>query len=295
MSAHTQKTKDFGAFTWTDICRPENDRLAEIAREHELDLFLVRDSLETGHLPKFERTPGYDFLILRAYTAGKDARTTNVNELSNKIAVFFNGRRVITIHRAEFGFLDGAAGPFADPQELVLYIVRHAIQTFAAPAEELATRIDRAEHELFVRESARISLRHLYYLKTEARICRKLLQLTQAAMTHVEAAPANRSALQDVHDQLVGQIMAFEEVAEDAGNLLNTFLSVNAQKNNDVIRLLTIFSVFFLPLTFIVGIYGMNFEFMPELKWPAGYLYSIGLMVAVSAVIFYWFKRKKIL
>jgi magnesium transporter len=89
--------------------------------------------------------------------------------------------------------------------------------------------------------------------------------------------------------------LVFDEVSEDANNLLNTYLSVNAQKSNDVMKLLTIFSAFFLPLTFIAGIYGMNFENMPELKWHAGYFLTLGVMLAVAVFIYLWFRRKHIL
>ncbi|MNY72598.1 Magnesium transport protein CorA [compost metagenome] len=58
-------------------------------------------------------------------------------------------------------------------------------------------------------------------------------------------------------------------------------------------KLLTVFSVFFMPLTFIAGIYGMNFKFMPELESPLGYPVVIVVMLAVSVLIFFWFKRKK--
>ena len=63
-------------------------------------------------------------------------------------------------------------------------------------------------------------------------------------------------------------------------------------KTNDVMKVLTIFSVFFMPLTFIVGIYGMNFQYMPELQQRWGYPASLILMAAVSALIYGWFKRK---
>lgn len=65
-----------------------------------------------------------------------------------------------------------------------------------------------------------------------------------------------------------------------------------SQRTNDVVRVLTVFSVFFMPLTFIVGIYGMNFDVMPELTWSWGYYGVLGLRVAVSIVIYIWFKRK---
>jgi magnesium transporter len=58
-------------------------------------------------------------------------------------------------------------------------------------------------------------------------------------------------------------------------------------------KLLTIFSAFFLPLTFIVGVYGMNFEYLPELTWKYGYFLTWGIMIAISVIIFAWFKRRK--
>jgi magnesium transporter len=76
---------------------------------------------------------------------------------------------------------------------------------------------------------------------------------------------------------------------------MTTSLSISDQKNNEGVRLLTIFSAFFLPLTFIAGVYGMNFKIMPELDWKWGYYFSILLMAAVVIVIYIWFRRKRIL
>ena len=86
-----------------------------------------------------------------------------------------------------------------------------------------------------------------------------------------------------------------EESVDNSLHIINTYLSLSDQKNNEVVRLLTIFSVFFLPLTFIAGIYGMNFKFMPELNWQLGYGFALCLMAIVVIVIYLWFRRKKIL
>jgi magnesium transporter len=80
---------------------------------------------------------------------------------------------------------------------------------------------------------------------------------------------------------------------DEVNNLVNLFMSLSSQKTNDVMKVLTIFSVFFMPLTFIAGIYGMNFEFMPELRQKWGYPGVMVLMGIVTAFIYFWFKRKK--
>ncbi|MBK9212613.1 MAG: hypothetical protein IPO14_06595 [Saprospiraceae bacterium] len=114
-------------------------------------------------------------------------------------------------------------------------------------------------------------------------------------MHQLDVADQYKTALQDIKDSLLNLILNYEEIIENSNNLMNTYLNVNAQKSNDVMKLLTIFSAFFLPLTFVAGIYGMNFENMPELKWPLGYFFAIGLMAVIALVIYFWFKRKKIL
>lgn len=87
----------------------------------------------------------------------------------------------------------------------------------------------------------------------------------------------------------------FDQSQEDLTNLSNIFISLSAQKTNDVMKLLTIFSVFFMPITFIAGVYGMNFDNMPELHTPYGYFVTIFVMVAVSVSTFVWFRKKKLL
>ena len=100
---------------------------------------------------------------------------------------------------------------------------------------------------------------------------------------------------QDIKDELLNLLTYNDESVENANQLMTTYLSISDQKNNEVVRLLTIFSAFFLPLTFIAGVYGMNFRFMPELNWKWGYFFSIGFMLLVVIVVYLWFRRKRIL
>lgn len=103
------------------------------------------------------------------------------------------------------------------------------------------------------------------------------------------------SNVQDLKDTIVDLILRTEEVIDDSMLLLNTYMSITAKKSNDVMKLLTVFSVFFLPLTFIAGIYGMNFDIMPELRWKYGYFIILMVMLFIAIIIFMWFKRKKIM
>ena len=100
-------------------------------------------------------------------------------------------------------------------------------------------------------------------------------------------------ALQDTRDLHLKLLNIYDQIHEDVSNLVNFYLSISAQKTNEVIKVLTILSVFFMPLTFIAGIYGMNFEYMPELKVRWGYPILLIIMILLSGLIYLWFKKKK--
>jgi magnesium transporter len=289
------KEIQFENFIWIDIWNPEKINLDGIAKEYNLDYFQIKDSLETGHLPKFENQEKYNFLILRAFTTNFDVRTTNVTDLSNKIAFFYSDKKIITIHRTKFEFLDKVSSKFTKSEDLLLFFIHKMIETYNRPVKFLSDQNDEIEKIVFLKDYTKISLEDLYYQKTQTRITKKLLQITQNVINQIEVNEQSKTALQDIKDKLLSLILSYDEILENSNNLLNTYLSVNAQKSNDVMKLLTIFSAFFLPLTFVAGIYGMNFENMPELKWNLGYFFTLGVMLVIAIIIFFWFKRKKII
>ena len=121
----------------------------------------------------------------------------------------------------------------------------------------------------------------------------KLLILTEDITHALNAYKAHNLALQDAKDLHTKLLTLFNQLHDDVGNLQQIYLSISAQKTNEVMKVLTTFSVFFLPLTFIVGVYGMNFKFMPELESIWGYPIVLAIMVAITVLIYWWFKRKK--
>jgi len=169
------------------------------------------------------------------------------------------------------------------------------LDTFQKPTIDLSNKISEIERTIFLKDHRNVLLEELYYIKSQSRILKKVLHITQSV---IEQSANNFIAsfqYQDIKDSLLNLITYNDESVENSNQLMNTYLSISDQKNNEVVRLLTIFSAFFLPLTFIAGVYGMNFDFMPELKWKVGYYFSISLMITVVIVIYIWFRKKKIL
>jgi magnesium transporter len=136
-------------------------------------------------------------------------------------------------------------------------------------------------------------MRALYYVKRQASIAHKILMLMQEPINHIRMIPKDNQAMQDVHDQHLKMQTLFMQVLDDVNNLMNLYMSFSSQRTNEVMKVLTIFSAFFLPLTFIVGVYGMNFHYMPELSKKWGYPAVILLMITVTVIIYTWFKKKK--
>jgi magnesium transporter len=215
--------------------------------------------------------------------------------MSNKIAFFIFEDKLITIHRAHFNFLNIHEEKHIKINELFLRIAKLMLDTFQKPTFELSNKISEIERTIFLKDHRKVLLEELYFIKSQSRILKKVLHITQSVMEQsVENFRASHQ-YQDIKDELLNLLTYNEESVENANHLMNTYLSISDQKNNEVVRLLTIFSAFFLPLTFIAGVYGMNFRFMPELNWKWGYFFSIGFMLLVVIVIYLWFRRKRIL
>jgi magnesium transporter len=287
--------KVFESFKWIDIENPIKEDLEKITKIHGLNYYLIKDSLEKGHLPKYEKTYKIDFFIFRAYTSDIKLHIDEVGEMSNKIAFFIFEDKLITIHRAHFNFLNIHEEKHIKINELFLRIVKLMLDTFQKPTFELSNKISEIERTIFLKDHRKVLLEELYFIKSQSRILKKVLHITQSVMEQSVDNFRASHQYQDIKDELLNLLTYNEESVENANHLMNTYLSISDQRNNEVVRLLTIFSAFFLPLTFIAGVYGMNFRFMPELNWKWGYFFSIGFMLLVVIVIYLWFRRKRIL
>ncbi len=286
-------------FEWIDITNPSTDELKYISQKYGLHQYTLMDCLEPDHLPKYEVLETAHFIITRMLIKGDKERLFTLQEMSTKVAIFFNDLYIITIHRLEQPFLEEIkrkevdSGRCKTTIQLVTNIMWHVLHSYEQPGYKLSEQMEFSESNIFLKTITPGMLKELYYLKRKASTGKKLLTLTVDVINPIQHNTTANSALQDVKDLNHKLINMYDQVEEDVQNLLNIYLSLSAQKTNDVVKILTIFSVFFMPLTFIVGIYGMNFEFMPELKKRWGYPAVLALMAIVVVVIYAWFKRKK--
>lgn len=288
-------------FLWLDVTTPTREELDALTKEHGLPASSVHDCLEPFHLPKVERISDGLFVLLRAFdeTSAPDADT--MQALTRKLAVFWRSGLLVTVHRKPQRFLVDlklqlpghlpGREPYAEA--IGLELASGVLQSYRKPLEDAEKAVSEFEEHIFENEEVTELIRKIHLLKRRVTVIRWMVRRTQELLQDLRpAAERHLPAYQDLKDLSGSLYFAADELLDDVNNLLNMQLALASHRTSEVMRVLTIFSVFFMPLTFIVGIYGMNFEHMPELKHAWGYPAAWGVMLLSSAAIFAWFRRK---
>lgn len=291
-------------FAWLDLVEPSRRDLEEVALRYGLTATAVQDCLDPEHLPKFERFNGTTFAILRAQDENADPTADTVQALTRKVAIFWGEEFLITIHRKDQPYLTAVMDHWHGRllhgrdrpgivAELLVDITNAVVLSYEAPLVESETRVDGFEAKLMSDHDVADLLRQMYHMKRRLALSKRLLWRTMSITTRLPSFGERTGPLmQDLRENAESMHFYAEELLEDINNLLHMQLALAAHRTNEVMQVLTVFSAFFLPLTFIVGIYGMNFEHMPELPQRYGYLVIWGVMVLVSLLIWRWFRRR---
>ncbi len=289
-------------FRWLDVTAPDPKELKALAREHGFHPLSVADCLEPGHLPKLEKIEGTTFVLLRAFDESAPESADTAQALTRKIALFQREGLLVTIHRVQLPWLEPlkarlAASLADEPSALstvALEILAAVLDGYWRPLEAAELAISSFE-ELIFDERADVELtRRIYKLKRRVTVIRWMARHTLEILKKAPPpSPEKAPFYTDMREQAEALYFAADETADDATTLLNTQLGVSAQQTNEVLRVLTVFSVFFLPLTLVAGIYGMNFEYMPELKWRGGYPLAISAMLLIGGGILAYAKSRR--
>jgi magnesium transporter len=287
------------SLTWVDVTAPSSTELTELSKIYDLNHFALSACLQPDHLPKHEDIDGTHFIITRVLMPIRSGKSVSIQSISTKIAFFYRPGLLITIHRIPHDFIQDVRMRFFDKgqfklvESIVAKLLWHILHSYELPAVGLSTELDEFENMVFSQNLTPQMLLELYQIKRKALMSKKLLLFSQEAISSVKLPVAKSDDLQDSRDLHLKLLNIYDQIHEDVSNLVNFYLSISAQKTNDVIKVLTIFSVFFMPLTFVAGIYGMNFDYMPELKMRYGYPLLLGFMVLLSCGIYLWFRKKR--
>lgn len=288
-------------FLWLDVTAPTPEELHALAARYQLHATAVLDCLDPEHLPKYEKFGDTSFLILRVHDHAAPAFAGTVQELTRKIAIFARPGLMLTIHRADLPMVVtlrehfGGNSPEAEctPQTLLAALVNAALDSYERPLQQAEDVLDEFETGLFRPDARTPSLERIHALKRTVGLIRRMLWQMQGVLQRL--APAGevmQPHLQDLKENAESYHFWSDQLYEGVTNLLGMHVAMASHRTNEVMRVLTVFSAFFLPLTFVVGVYGMNFRQMPELEQRWGYPAVLALLAGICIVIFVWFRRR---
>ncbi len=310
MTIRTVVEKSEPRFVWLDVVDPTPEELTELAADYGLHPLAVSDCLDPEHLPKYEAFENHAFVILRAVDESPPRAADTVQALTRKIAVFYGPAFLITIHRKDQAWLTalhqrclvGLPSKHATRSEgiqahVLAQLFNGALDTYQPPLEVIETRLDQFEVKVFEGRvepgsTFRGDLREIHLMRRQVTLCKRLLWRTvDVTQRMVPAAGRAATLFRDVQENAESYHFYADELLDDVNTLLSVQLALASHRTSEVMRVLTVFSVFFLPLTFIVGVYGMNFEYMPELRERWGYPAVLVFMAIVTLFIYRWFRR----
>ncbi len=289
--------------TWVNIEGLEDTGLIEkIGLHFNLHPLVLEDILNTRQRPKLEEFEDYLFIVLKNLIFGEGKLVLAVEQISILVLKGF----VFTFRERSDDLFDSLrkriqAGKGllrkSGPDYLAYAIIDTVVDKYFVLQDLLDDAVEPIDEKL-LKKPGREILRAIQDLKRQMiRVRRGVSPLREllAALVRSDSRLIEKSTrvyLRDVYDHAVRIGEAMESYRDLVSGMLDIYLSSVSNKMNEVMKVLTVFAAVFIPLTFLAGVYGMNFEFMPELKLPWAYPAIWGVFILVGGGLVYYFKRR---
>lgn len=293
--------------TWLDVDGiHETSLVGKIGNLYHLHPLILEDIVNTEHKPKLEvYDTGYIFLTLKMLHVESEEPLEISSEHVSFVAgtdylISFQEERKEDIFKPVIDRLKASVGKTRrnGTDYLVFALMDVIVDNYFFVLEKFGEKLDTVE-ESIISGSKKQSLNDLYSLKRELTFVRRAIWPLRDMINQLirednpliskDVVPYYR----DLYDHVMQAVDTIDSYRELLASLADVHLSTISNRMNAVMKTLTIFSAIFMPLTFIVGVYGMNFENMPELKNPNGYYYTWGVMVIVTIGMLIYFRKKR--
>lgn len=287
-------------FSWIDIEHPFKSDSAFIAEEHKLPPILMLNCMRPEQLPKFEKTSNGFFFLLRIYDPWNPSEDITVHKMTNKLAIFVTDNNVITVHnkliyplKKYIGMKDESQLP-KDTRRLTHQLIRLCIVSYEEALYDIQKLYEGFEKEILSENGGVFSNKRVYEFRRRLFVLKGVMQMTQRMTYNSGVFWKECNDLQvDIRETLDQLYFRLEGLSQNFDQLFALHLSINDRKNNEVMKVLTLFASVMLPLTFISSFYGMNFDFLPGIHSREGLVGSILLMVTISFITIWFFARKQ--
>jgi magnesium transporter len=297
--------KETATVTWINIDGVhESELVGKLGTHFGVHPLILEDIMTTAQRPKMEDMGDYIYVVLWMLSSGKGKDGV----VSEQVSLILGPNFVIS-------FQESAGGDVFDPvrdrirtgkgrlrkqgPDYLAYALLDAIvDNYFLVLEKMGERVESLE-EALISEPDQETLHEMHVLKREMiQVRRSVWPLREviSGLERVESPLIKQSTrifLRDVYDHTIQVIDTVETYRDMLSGMLDIYLSSVSNRMNQVMKVLTIIATIFIPLTFIAGIYGMNFRFMPELEWHWGYFVVLGIMLAIGILMVIFFRRKR--
>ena len=278
--------------------------IIEAAGEHfSLDPLILEDIVNTQNRSRLEEFDDYLFLPMKIL--GVDLNSNEITTEHESLLLGKNG--IISFQESELKILDplkdrirkGKGIARQRNSDYIYYrMVDTIVDNYFVVTEYLADRLDVLEENILQNPNENVN-EEIYELKKKIGFVKRTISPLRESISNIIkidsdlVSESTQNYFRDVYDHLIHLIETVDSQRETINDFLNLYMSAMSNKMNEVMKVLTIFASIFIPLTFIAGIYGMNFTIMPELQWEYGYFIAWGVMLFVAILLLIYFKRKR--
>ena len=290
--------------TWINIDGLHDVNIIEkIGNQYDFHPLVLEDILNTGQRPKFEDYEKYVYIVLMMLSFDDESQTV----FSEQVSIVLGKNYVISFQENIGDVFEQIRDRIRNAKgkirkmgaDYLMYALLDAIvDNYFIILEKLGEKIEFLEEEL-VSNPMEKTLQQIHNLKREMVHLRRSIWPLRELLSGIERSESDLilestdAYLRDVYDHTIQVIDTVESFRDMVSGMLDIYLSSVSNRMNEVMKVLTIIATIFIPLTFIAGVYGMNFKYMPELKWKFGYFGVWLIMIIITGGMLYYFKKKK--
>ena len=297
---------NFSNMKWIDHTAPTKEKLTETATALGVPEAMLLNCLDPDFLPHLDSYNDVFFLMLRACEPNAFGHADSIQELTTKIAVFIKNDMILSFHRLPLEEINVTTQKISKVQTEtgLQYFIQTLTDEIALgydkPLMELENQTDDFEEKILNKRNSRNLLRDGFVIKRKASAYKKVIKFTSEVINKlVNTLNFDEKKFGFIKEKFDRYQFYSDDVFENIQGLLNLHIAIQSQKTNEasfrtneIVRVLTVLTIFFLPLNFIAGVYGMNFEHMPLIKHPDGFWISLGFMAVICVGLFIYVVKK---
>ncbi len=296
--------KDTQTVSWINVDGVhEVDVIGKVGKHFGFHPLVLEDIVNTGQRPKLEYFENNIFVVLKMLSYDEKEQRINVEQVS----LILGQNYVISFQETEGDVFNpirerirNAKGRIRKmgADYLMYALLDSVIDNYFLILEKLGEKIEAME-EVLVKDPKPKILQIIHALKRDTIFLRRSIWPLREIINSLQRGESSLIQestiiyLRDIYDHTIQVIETTESLRDMVSGILDIYLSSVSNKMNEVMKVLTIFASIFIPLTFIAGVYGMNFKYMPELEWHWGYFTVLSLMALVGITMVISFKRRK--